>query len=66
METPRINTSKRKFVCTTSVCTGDNNELIFRRSYQGDWGHWDDKIEKTAPKLDHENLENNENQQKNS
>ncbi|MCR4029785.1 MULTISPECIES: hypothetical protein [Flavobacterium] len=45
METSQFNKSKRHFICTTSVCNGDNNELIFRRSYQGDWGDWDDKIE---------------------
>jgi len=27
----------------TLVFNGDNNELIFRKSYIGDWGDWDEK-----------------------
>jgi len=48
METPVINNSKRNFICTTILSKGDNDELVFTRSYRGDWGHWDDKIETTT------------------
>lgn len=47
MKNLQINYSKNTETCTnrTSVCDGDNNELIFRKTYVGDWGDWDEKPE---------------------
>jgi len=65
METPAINNSKRTFICTTTVSKGDNDELVFTRSYRGDWGHWDDKIETAQSdiELDTNQLDGAENEQ---
>ena len=47
MENIQINFSPNTKTCTdrTLVCIGDNNELIFRKTYVGDWGDWDEKPE---------------------
>ncbi|WP_125723559.1 hypothetical protein [Flavobacterium ustbae] len=47
MENIQINFSPKNKTCTdrTLVCIGDNNELIFRKTYVGDWGDWDEKPE---------------------
>lgn len=26
----------------SQICATNDNELIYRKSYNGDWGHWDD------------------------
>ncbi|AWK05697.1 hypothetical protein HYN56_16195 [Flavobacterium crocinum] len=52
METPATIKTAKTFLCTTRVHKGENDELIFVKSYQGDWGHWDDKIEETNPESD--------------
>ncbi|MFD2940107.1 hypothetical protein ACFS3A_08665 [Flavobacterium notoginsengisoli] len=62
METPATNNSKRPIVCTTIVHNGDNNELVFIRSYRGDWGHWDDKIEKCTSEVSIDELKISENE----
>ncbi|WP_427873619.1 hypothetical protein [Flavobacterium sp. MMS24-S5] len=45
MKNTQINFSPNNKTCTgrTLVCDGDNNELIFRKTYVGDWGDWDEK-----------------------
>ncbi|WP_433830315.1 hypothetical protein [Flavobacterium anhuiense] len=45
MKNTQINFSPKNKTCTdrTLVCDGDNNELIFRKTYVGDWGDWDEK-----------------------
>ena len=45
MKNLQINFSPNNESCTdrTLVCNGDNNELIFRKTYIGDWGDWDEK-----------------------
>ncbi|PBJ15964.1 hypothetical protein BSF42_03680 [Flavobacterium sp. ACN6] len=53
-----MNTRKEeKSPCSTILFVGENDELIFLRSYKGDWGHWDDKIE-TPPVPDSDPNEN--------
>ena len=49
MKNLQINKSENKVVCNNrlSVCAGDNNELIFRKNYVGDWGDWDEKPNNT-------------------
>ncbi|CAM3547178.1 hypothetical protein [Flavobacterium chungbukense] len=49
MKNLQINKSENKTVCNNrlSVCAGDNNELIFRKTYVGDWGDWDEKPSNT-------------------
>ena len=49
MENTQINFSPKNKTCTdrTLVCKGDNNELIFRKTYVGDWGDWDEKPSNT-------------------
>ncbi|WET03042.1 hypothetical protein [Flavobacterium sp. YJ01] len=49
MKNLQINKSENKVVCNNrlSVCAGDNNELIFRKTYVGDWGDWDEKPNNT-------------------
>jgi len=49
MKNLQINKSETKVVCNNrlSVCAGDNNELIFRKTYVGDWGDWDEKPSNT-------------------
>ncbi len=32
----------------TMACNEDNDELIFRKTYVGDWGDWDEKPEDIA------------------
>lgn len=65
METSAINNSKKHFICTTKVQSGYNNELIFTKSYQGDWGHWDDKIEKTSTEFNTSELDKFKNEPQN-
>lgn len=26
----------------SQICTSNDSDLIYRKSYNGDWGHWDD------------------------
>ncbi|MGO4771270.1 hypothetical protein ACEN2I_06375 [Flavobacterium sp. W22_SRS_FK3] len=26
----------------SQICLADNIDFIYRKSYKGDWGHWDD------------------------
>lgn len=49
MKNLQVNKSENKAVCNNrlSVCAGDNNELIFRKTYVGDWGDWDEKPSST-------------------
>lgn len=49
MKNLQVNKSENKVVCNNrlSVCAGDNNELIFRKTYVGDWGDWDEKPNNT-------------------
>lgn len=49
MKNLQVNKSEKKVVCNNrlSVCAGDNNELIFRKTYVGDWGDWDEKPSST-------------------
>ena len=35
----------------SQICLADNIDFIYRKSYKGDWGHWDDLPDTTAPKL---------------
>ncbi len=45
MKNLQINFSENNETRTnrTLVFNGDNNELIFRKTYVGDWGDWDEK-----------------------
>lgn len=45
MKNLQINFSQNNETRTdrTLVFNGDNNELIFRKTYVGDWGDWDEK-----------------------
>lgn len=56
METSKNTIKKEQSTCSTFLCMGENDELIFLRSYKGDWGHWDDKIE--TPVCDRDSNEN--------
>ncbi|MBB4802667.1 hypothetical protein HNP37_002742 [Flavobacterium nitrogenifigens] len=49
MKNLQVNRNDSKVVCNNrlSVCAGDNNELIFRKTYVGDWGDWDEKPDTT-------------------
>ncbi|MBZ4035461.1 hypothetical protein K6T82_11835 [Flavobacterium sp. 17A] len=49
MKNLQTNKNENKMVCNNrlSVCAGDNNELIFRKTYVGDWGDWDEKPDTT-------------------
>lgn len=42
----------------TVIYSGDNNELICRKIYQGDWGDWDDKPESSEYSQDTDNKYN--------
>lgn len=50
-----INSNENKDVCTTRtrVYTGENNELIFRKTYVGDWGDWDEKSDNAFKDQNH-------------
>jgi hypothetical protein len=26
----------------SQICSASNTDLIYRKAYKGDWGHWDD------------------------
>lgn len=43
----------------SKVYATDNIDLIYVKSYKGDWGHWDDKLENSH--LDQNCLEPTEN-----
>ncbi|WP_417941158.1 hypothetical protein [Flavobacterium sp. RS13.1] len=33
----------------SQICLADNIDFIYRKAYRGDWGHWDDLPDTTAP-----------------
>ncbi|KQB41374.1 hypothetical protein [Flavobacterium aquidurense] len=37
--------SLKKCPYESQVYTTNNIDLIYVKSYKGDWGHWDDKVE---------------------
>ncbi|SFD98652.1 hypothetical protein [Flavobacterium phragmitis] len=46
MENLKIKQSKSYCeISRTIIYSGENDELICRKVYQGDWGDWDDKPE---------------------
>ncbi|WP_281234004.1 hypothetical protein [Flavobacterium gelatinilyticum] len=49
MESTRTNSSENFGRCIpqTTLYPGDNNELIFLKTYSGDWGDWDEKADTT-------------------
>ena len=35
----------------SEICSVSDNDFVYRKSYKGDWGHWDDMPETTATNL---------------
>jgi len=63
MKNSKINTDKKECsISHTKMYTGDNNELICIKVYQGDWGHWDEKPESCEPVSPTESDENSDEQ----
>ncbi|TDP03173.1 hypothetical protein [Flavobacterium sp. 245] len=49
MENLKIDTNKNYCnISKTKIYNGDNNELIYIKIYQGDWGDWDDEPSNTT------------------
>ncbi|MCV2485070.1 hypothetical protein OD917_09060 [Flavobacterium sp. SH_e] len=58
MESSKINIEKSECsISNTKIYYGDNDELICVKVYQGDWGNWDEKPEKSES-ISNENIEN--------
>ncbi|WP_281233201.1 hypothetical protein [Flavobacterium gelatinilyticum] len=51
METSKTTYSEKSSTCPYQTClsTGDNNELVFIKKYNGDWGDWDETTENCTP-----------------
>ncbi|OXG09176.1 hypothetical protein [Flavobacterium araucananum] len=33
----------------SEICSANSDDLVYRKAYKGDWGHWDDLPETTVP-----------------
>jgi hypothetical protein len=53
MENLKVDNNKNYCsISKTRYYNGDNNELIYVKIYQGDWGDWDEEPQKTNQNLD--------------